>query len=305
MGTMNRALFPKQLQDGLNTIFGLEYKRYPEEWRACFDVENSNKAYEEDVLVVGLGPAQVKPEGGPVAKDEGGESWVSRYRNETIALAFALTQEAEEDNLYGQLGAKYSRALARSMQHTKEVKGASIYNNGFDAAHPGGDGVPLFSTAHPLWNGGVLSNMLPTPADLSETALEDAMIRISLFTDDRGIPTMHQARKLLVHPSNTFEASRILKSTGRVGTSDNDNNALKTEGYLGGGVAVNHRFTDPDAWFVRTDCPDGLKHKKRIALKRGIEGDFETGNMRYKARERYTFGHTDYRGAFGSQGGGS
>jgi hypothetical protein len=302
---MNRANFRKQLQEGLNAVFGMEYKRYPEEWRKLFDVGSSKKAYEEDVLLAGLGAAQVKGEGAGVAYDEGAESYVARYVHETIALAFAITEEAIEDGLYGELGAKYSRALARSMQHTKEVKGSNVYNNGFSASYPGGDGVALFSTAHPLWGGGTLSNKLATPADLSEAALEEALIQISEWTDERGIPIAAQAKSLHIPTELQFIAERILMSPYRSGTGDNDINALKSAGALPGGVHINHRFTDPDAWFIRTDCPDGLKAMQRVAIKRGVEGDFETGNMRYKARERYSFGWSDWRGAFGSEGSGS
>jgi hypothetical protein len=302
---MNRAKFRKQLQEGLNTTFGLEYRKWAEEWRQMFDVENSQKAYEEDQLVYGFGAAPQKPEGGSVSFDEGGEAWVARYVHETIALAFAITEEAEEDNLYGSLGAKYAKALARSMQHTKEVKGAGILNNGFDSNYPGGDGEPLFSTSHPLVSGGTLANRLSTPADLSETSLEDAMIRISQFVDDRGLQIMVKATKLIVPPAQSFVASRILYSPGRPGTADNDINVINQQDFLPNGHAVNHYLTDDQAWFLKTDVPDGLKHMVRKNVQRGVEGDFETGNMRYKARERYTFGFTDPRGAFGSAGGGT
>jgi hypothetical protein len=302
MTVMNRTQFKKQLQLGLNTVFGMEYRRYPEEWRSGFEVASSVKAYEEDVLLAGLGGAPVKPEGAPVAFDSGAEAYTARYVHETIALAFALTEEAEEDNLYGSLGAKYSRALARSMQHTKEVKGAAVFNNGFNASFPGGDGVALFSTAHPLWGGGTQSNTFTTQADLSETSLEEACIAISKWVDERGIPIAVNAQRLYVPPDLAFIAERILKSQFRPGTSDNDINALKSKGKIPGGVAENHRLTDVDAWFLITDCMDGLKHMVRKTIARGLEGDFETGNMRYKARERYSFGWSDYRGAFGSSG---
>lgn len=305
MATMTRAQFRKELQEGLNTLFGLEYKRHPEEWRQIFDVNNSKKAYEEDVLLVGLGPAQVKPEGGSVAYDAGQEGWVARYVNETIALAFALTQEAEEDNLYGSLGAKYAKALARSMQHTKEVKGANILNNGFSTSYPIGDGKPLLSATHPLYTGGTFSNVLATPADLSETSLESIMIQIGQTVDDRGIPVLISGTKLVIPVDLQFEAERILSSTQRVGTADNDANAMRNMRMLPGGYTVNHRLTDADAWFVKTDAPDGLKYMNRVGIQRGIEGDFDTGNMRYKSRERYAFGSTDPRGIFGSAGGGS
>ena len=302
---MNRSKFRKQLQEGLNTVFGLEYRRYPEQWRAIFDVERSRKAYEEDVLLFGFDGAPVKAEGAGVSYDEGGEAWVSRYHHETIALAFQITEEAEEDGLYGSLGSKYSRALARSLQHTKEVKGANILNNGFSSSFPGGDGKELFATDHPLAGGGTFQNELTTPADLSETALEDALIDISNFIDDRGIPIMVQARKLIHPPQLMFDACRILQSPGRPGTADNDINAMRYEGMIPEGHTTNQRLTDPDAWFLKTDCPDGLKHMSRLSVRRGVEGDFESGNMRYKARERYSFGWTDPRGAYGSAGGGT
>lgn len=302
---MNRAQFRKQLQEGLNAVFGMSYRRYPQEWTTFLDVETSNKAWEEDVLLAGLGAAQLKDEGGGVAYDEGGEAWTARYVIETIALAFAITEEAEEDGLYGNLGAKYSAALATSMRHTKEINSAAILNNGWDVNYPGGDGKPLFATDHPLWGGGTLSNTLPTPADLSETALEDMLIRISRFVDDRGIPLQTRGLRLLVDPSNEYEAERILMSPGRSGTADNDINAMRSMGRLPGGFAVLHYLTDPDSFFIKTDCPDGLKMMSRLKIRRGLEGDFNTGNMRYKARERYKPGFTDPRGAFGSQGGGA
>lgn len=302
MAIMNRARFRKQLQEGLNTVFGLEYKRYEQEWKPIFAVESSSKAYEEDVLLAGLAGAPVKAEGAPVAYDQGGEAYVSRYVHETIALAFSLTEEAEEDNLYGSIGSKYSKALARSMQHTKEVKGAAILNNGFSASFPGGDGVALFSTAHPLFGGGTQVNTFTTQADLSETSLEEAMIAIAKFVDERSIPIAVRAKSLIVPPDLMFVAERLIASPYRPGTADNDVNAIKTMSMLPGGCHKNHRLTDANAWFLITDQQDGLKHMIRKNIQRGLEGDFETGNMRYKARERYSFGWSDYRGAFGSSG---
>jgi len=299
---MNRATFRRQLQEGLNTVFGMEYKRYAQEWKPIFEVESSEKAYEEDVLLAGLAGAPVKPEGAPVTYDSGGEAYVSRYNHETIALAFALTEEAEEDNLYGSLGSKYSKALARSMVHTKEVKGAAILNNGFNAAFPGGDNVPLFSTAHPLWGGGTQSNTFTTQADLSETSLEEACIQISKWVDERGINIAATPLRLITPSDLGFVSERIMASQYRPGTADNDVNALKSKGKVPGGSFENHRLTDPNAWFLITDAMDGLKHFVRKNIQRGVEGDFETGNMRYKARERYSFGWSDYRGAFGSSG---
>ncbi len=300
MAVMNRANFRKELQEGLNTVFGMEYKRYTQEWRPIFEIENSVKAYEEDVLLAGLAGAPVKPEGAPVTYDSGGEAFTSRYVHETIALAFALTEEAEEDNLYGDIGSKYARALARSMVHTKEVKGAAILNNGFNSAFPGGDGVPLFSTAHPLWGGGTQANRFTTPADLSETSLEEACIQISKWVDERGINIAIVPLRLIIPPDLCFVAERIMKSTQRPGSADNDINALRSKGKVPGGAFENHRLTDPSNWFLITDCMDGLKHFVRKNIQRGVEGDFETGNMRYKSRERYSFGWSDYRGAFGS-----
>lgn len=302
MAIMNRARFRKELQEGLNTVFGLEYRRYEQEWRPIFAVENSQKAYEEDVLLAGLAGAPVKPEGAPVAYDQGGEAFVSRYVHDTIALAFSLTEEAEEDNLYGSIGNKYSKALARSMQHTKEVKGAAVLNNGYSASFPGGDAVSLFNVSHPLFGGGVQANTFATQADLSETSLEEALIAISKFVDERSIPIAVRANKLIVPPDLMFIAERILMSPYRPGSADNDINAVKKMGMVPGGCHKNHRLTDPNQWTLTTDCPDGLKHLVRKNIQRGLEGDFETGNMRYKARERYSFGWSDYRGAFGSSG---
>lgn len=300
--SMNRATFRKELQQGLNTVFGMEYKRYTDEWKPIFSIERSIKAFEEDVLLAGLGGGVVKPEGGGVTYDQGGEAYTARYQHETIALAFAITEEAEEDNLYGSIGSKYSRALARSMKHTKEVKGAGILNNGFDTNFSGGDGKPLFATDHPLWGGGTQANTFTTQADLSEAALEEALIIISKFVDERNIPITTIAQKLIVPPELVFTANRILKSVNRTGTADNDINAIHNMGLVAGGCHENHRLTDPDAWFLTTDCPDGLKHIIRKNIARGLEGDFETGNLRYKARERYSFGWSDYRGGFGSSG---
>lgn len=299
---MNRATFRKELQEGLNTVFGLEYRRYEQEWRPIYAVENSSKAYEEDVLLAGLAGAPVKAEGAPVTYDKGGEAFVSRYVHETIALAFALTEEAEEDNLYGSIGNKYSKALARSMQHTKEVKGAATLNNGFSSSFPGGDGKALFATDHPLFGGGTQSNTFATQADLSETSLEEALIQISKFVDERSIPIAVRATKLVVPPDLMFVAQRLLVTVGRPGTADNDVNAMKSMGMIPGGCFKNHRLTDTNAWFLITDQQDGLKHMVRKNIQRGIEGDFETGNVRYKARERYSFGWSDYRGGFGSSG---
>lgn len=299
---MNRTDFRRQLQEGLNTVFGLEYQQYPEEWRDIFDVETSAKAYEEDVLMVGLGAAPVKPEGTAIQYDDGGESYVARYNHETVALGFAITEEAEEDGLYGSVGQKMARSLARSLLQTKEVKGANVLNNGFSASFTGGDGVALYSTAHPLFGGGTLSNRLATPADLSEAALEEMAILISEWTDDRGIPMTAQIEKLILPVELQFVAARILMSPYQPDTGDNNINALFKLGTIRQGFSINHRLTDPDAWFLKTNVPDGLKHFARKAVSGGVEGDFETGNMRYKKRERYSFGWSDWRGTAASEG---
>lgn len=298
----NRAGYRKQLQEGLNTNFGLEYKRYTPEWKEIYDVETSRKAYEEDVLLTGFGAAPVKAEGATVSYDQGQEAWVARYVHETIALAFAITEEAEEDGLYGRLGAKYAKALARSMVHTKEVKGADILNRAFNASYTGGDGVELCSDAHPLVGGGTFANELSDGADLSEASIEDMLIGIEGFVDDRLIPISARGMKLIIPRQLRFDAERVLKSVQRSGTADNDINAMRSQGALPDGMCVNHRLTDSDAFFIKTDVPEGLKHMVRVKLQRGMEGDFETGNMRYKARERYVFGWSDPRGIYGSTG---
>ena len=302
---INRAQIRKQLVPGLNTVFGLEYKQWPEEWREflAFSKEG-NRAYIEDVLMTGFGAAPVKAEGAAVTYDSASESYVSRYVFETVALAFSLTEEALEDNLYGDLGSKMSKALARSMQYTKNVKAANIINNGYDSNFTGGDGVSLFSTAHPTKRGVNGSNTLSTGADLSETALEDMLIIIGQTTDDRGIPTQLKVKGLHLPVPLQFTARRLLGGDERPGTANRDINAVKQMGILQAtGCCINHYFTDPDQWFVDTDCSDGLRFVERVALKTGMEGDFETGNARYRARERYVVGWSDWRGAFGSPGG--
>ena len=298
---LNRALFTKQLNLGLNTVFGMEYDRYPEQWRALYSTEQSMKAFEEDVQMIGFGAAPTKAEGAMINYDSGREGFVSRYVHETVALAFAITEEAEEDGLYGSLGAKYARALARSMQQTKEIKGANIFNNATGTS-VGGDGVSLLNASHPLGGGGTASNTLSTAADLSETSLETILVQISTAVDDRSIPVALSGRKLAVPPQLVFIAERILKSNLRPGTADNDINALRNMGMIPEGVVVNQRFTDPDQYFILTDCPDGMKHFLRSPIKKAVEGDFETGNLRYKVRERYSFGFTDWRGVYGSEG---
>lgn len=300
---INRAQLKKQLQEGLNAVFGLEYARHPELYKQMFEVSKENrKAYVEDVLMTGFGAAPVKAEGAGVQYDSASEGYVSRYVFETIALAFAITEEAIEDNLYGDLGAKLAKALARSIQYTLEVKGANIFNNGFTSGYNGGDGVVLFSTAHPLQGGGTASNTLSTAADLSETSLEDMLILIGDTVDDRGLPVNLKVKKLIIPTELQFTAQRLLKSDGRVGTADNDLNAIKSMSLIGGGFLSNVHLTDPDAWFLTTDAMDGLKYIERKALSKGMEGDFESGNMRYKARLRGVFGWSDFRGVFGTAG---
>jgi hypothetical protein len=302
MATMTRSQFAKQLQDGLNTIFGMAYDSFEEQYVDIFETHSSDKAYEEDVLMVGLGGAVVKGEGAAITYDSGAEGWVARYQHSTISLAFAITEEAVEDGRYGDLGSKYSKALARSMRYTKEVRGASILNNAFDSNYTYGDGKVLCATDHPLWSGGTIANRPTTHADLSEESLEDACIAIEGFVDDRGIPIQVKPKKLIIHRSNMPTAHRILNSQLRSGTGNNDANYLKDSSMFGK-PSVNQYLSDSDAWFITTNAPDGLKHFVRRKLRRGMEGDFETGNLRYKASERYSFGATDSaRGVYGSAG---
>ena len=299
---VNRTAIVKQLEPGLNAIFGMEYKGYEDEHKYIFDVETSSRAFEEEVLMTGFGAAPTKAEGAAVTYDSARESWVSRYHHETVALAFAFTEEAMEDNLYEPLAKRLTKALARSMAHTKQVKAAAVLNNGFSASYLGGDGVALFSTVHPLVDNSTSSNKAATDADLAEASLEQALIDISLFVDDRNIPSALQAKHILIPPQLAFVAERLLASSLRVATSDNDVNAIKSRGMLPGGYHVIRRLTDTDAWFVKTDAMDGLKMFQRIKLATKIEGDFETGNTRYKARERYSFGWSDWRSAWGTSG---
>ena len=299
---INRAQLVKELEPGLNALFGLEYDRYENEHTEIFDTENSDRAFEEEVMLSGFGQAPVKGEGASVTYDTAQETFTARYSHETVALAFALTEEAIEDNLYDSLSSRYTKALARSMATTKQVKAANVLNNGFSTSFPGGDGKPLMATDHPTLSGGDQSNEPSTAADLNETSLENAMIDISQFVDERGIKVNVQARKLIIPPQLQFVAERVLKTPGRVGTSDNDINALKNMGMLPDGYVVNHYLTDTDAFFIKTDAPNGLKHFVRSPMSTGMEGDFETGNVRYKARERYSFGFSDWRGIYGSPG---
>jgi hypothetical protein len=299
---ITRSQLLKELEPGLNALFGLEYDRYDNEHKEIFDEESSERAFEEEVMLYGFEQAPVKGEGAAIAYDQAGEAFTARYTHETIALAFAITEEAVEDNLYDKLSARYTRALARSMSNTKQVKAASVLNNAFSSSYPGGDGVSLVNSAHPTAMGGNFSNTLATQADLNETSLEQALIDISLFIDERGLKIALRGMKLILPPQLQFTAQRLLKSEQRTGTADNDINAIKSGSYLPDGFAINHFLVDPDAWFVKTDAPNGLKHFIRSPLKTALEGDFDTGNVRYKARERYSFGWSDPRGIYGSQG---
>ena len=299
---ISRAQLAKELEPGLNALFGMESDRYENEHAEIFDTESSDRAFEEEVLIVGFGNASVKQEGQGVQFDSASEGFTARYTHETVALAFALTEEAVEDNLYDRLGARYTKALARSMAHTKQVKAANVLNNAFSSSFTGGDGVSLINTSHPLANGGSLANRATTMSDLNETSLENALISISTFVDDRDMILALRGLKLIVPPQLQFVADRLLETPGRVGTADNDINAVRNMGLLPEGYSVNHFLTDTDAWFIKTDCPDGFKHFERTPISTSMEGDFDTGNVRYKARERYSFGFSNPRCVFGSQG---
>jgi len=298
---MNRAQFAKMLEPGLNTLFGLEYDSYPPEYSAVFSSNSSSKAFEEDVLLQGFGSAPTKDEGAAISYDTGSQQWTARYQHETVALAFSITEEAEEDGQYGSIASRYTKALARSMASTKEIKAANVLNNAQTAGFNGGDGVVLLSASHPTTNGNQ-SNVLATAADLSETSLESILIQISDMKDDRGLRIAAQGTQLIIPTAYTFTAERLLESQLRTGTADNDINAIKSGGYLPKGYHIMRRLTDSDAFFVQTDVPDGLKMFQRSPMKKGMEGDFETGNVRYKVRERYSFGVTDWRGIFGTEG---
>ena len=296
---MNRANFAKMLEPGLNTLFGLEYDSYPAEYEAVFESNTSQKAFEEDVLLAGFGNAPTKSEGSAVSYDAASQQWTARYQHETIALAFSITEEAEEDGQYGSIASRYTKALARSMASTKEIKAANILNTATTVN--GGDGATLLSAAHPT-QAGNQSNILATPADLSEVSLEAILIQIADMKDDRGLRVAAQGTQLVIPTAYTFVAERLLESQLRTATADNDINAIRQGGYLPKGYHIMRRLTDSDQWFVQTDIPDGLKMFQRSPMKKGMEGDFETGNVRYKVRERYSFGATDWRGVFGSQG---
>jgi len=299
---ISRAQMVKELLPGLNALFGMEYSRYGEEHKEIFEQETSERSFEEEVKLSGFSAAPVKSEGDAIQYDQAQEAYTARYNHETIALGFSITEEAMEDNLYDSLSSRYTKALARAMAYTKQVKAASILNNGFDASVTYGDGESLFSTDHPLVSGGSNSNAPATAADLNETSLEAAVIQISGWTDERGLLIAAKPRKLIVPPSLMFVATRLLETEQRVGTADNDLNAIMNNGSVPGGYSVNHFLTDDDAWFLTTDIPNGLKHFVRTPLTTKMEGDFDTGNVRYKARERYSFGTSDPLGVYGSPG---
>jgi|TARA_Y100000389_G_scaffold200906_1_gene242383 hypothetical protein len=296
---ISRAQLVKELEPGLNALFGLEYKSYANEHAEIFDTESSDRAFEEEVMLSGFANASVKPEGQGVQFDDAQETFTARYTNETIALAFAITEEAIEDNLYDRLASRYTKALARSMANTKQVKAAAVLNNGFNANFAGGDGVALFATNHPTI-AGTFSNELAVASDLNETSLEQALIDIAAMTDERGLKIASRGMKLIIPSALQFTADRLMKSEGRTGTADNDINAVRNMGMIPEGYTVNHFLTSNKKWFIKTDVPNGLKHFVRSPIKTSMEGDFDTGNVRYKARERYVFGFSDPRGIFGS-----
>jgi hypothetical protein len=299
---ISRAQLLKELLPGLNALFGLEYARYGEEHKEIYDTETSERSFEEETKLSGFTAAPVKNEGSAIRYDNGQEAWTARYNHETIAMGFSLTEEAIEDNLYDSLSARYTKALARSMAYTKQVKAAAVINNGFSATYAGGDGVALFSTAHPLVSGGTNSNTQTTMTDLNETSLEAAVIQIAGWTDERGLLIAAKPRKLIVPPPLMFVATRLLETELRVGTTDNDINALKNNGSIPEGYTVNHFLTDTNGWYLTTDVPNGMKHFVRTPLANSMDGDFDTGNVRYKSRERYSFGWSDPLGMWGSQG---
>ena len=299
---ISRAQLLKELLPGLNALFGLEYARYGEEHKEIYETETSERSFEEETKLSGFSAAPVKNEGSAIAYDNAQEAFTARYSHETIALGFSITEEAIEDNLYDSLSARYTKALARAMAYTKQVKAASTLNNGFSSSYPGGDNVALFSASHPLVSGGTNSNIPTVATDLNETALEAAVIQIAAWTDERGLLIAAKPRKLIIPPALQFVATRLLETELRVGTNDNDINALKNNGSIPEGYAINHFLTDPDAWFLTTDVPNGLKHFIRTPLQNSMDGDFDTGNVRYKARERYSFGWSDPLGMFGSSG---
>jgi len=301
---ISRAQLVKELEPGLNALFGLEYKRYDNESAEVYVTESSDRAFEEEVMLSGFANAEVKPEGSGVSFDEAQETYTARYTHDTIALAFAITEEAIEDNLYDRLASRYTKALARSMSNAKQVKAAAPLNNGLSsvATFKAGDTVSLFSTNHTTVSGTAVKNTLTTQADLNETSLEQALIDIAGMTDERGIRVASRGMKMVIPSANQFNAERLMKSPGRTGTADNDINAVASMGMVPQGYRVNNFLTDTDSWYIITDVPNGMKMFQRAALKTAMEGDFDTGNVRYKARERYSFGVSDYRGIFGVEG---
>ena len=301
---ISRAQLVKELEPGLNALFGLEYKRYDNESAEIYVTESSDRAFEEEVMLSGFANADVKAEGQGIAYDDAQETYTARYTMETIALAFAITEEAIEDNLYDRIASRYTKALARSMSNAKEVKGAAPLNNGLPsvATFKSGDAKALFTTNHPTVSGTVVKNTLTTQADLNETSLEQALLDINAFTDERGLRVAARGVKMIIPSANQFNAERLLKSQGRVGTADNDINAIVSMGMIPQGYRVNHFLTDSDSWYLITDVPNGMKHFQRTPLSTAMEGDFDTGNVRYKARERYVFGVSDFRGIFGVEG---
>jgi phage major head subunit gpT-like protein len=299
---ISRAQLLKELLPGLNALFGLEYKRYPDEHKEIYEVESSERSFEEETKLSGFSAAPVKAEGSAIAYDNAQEAWTARYNHETIAMGFSITEEAVEDNLYDSLSSRYTKALARAMAYTKQVKAAYILNQGFSPAVTYGDGVALFSTLHPLVSGGFNSNRPAVSADLNETSLEAAVIQIAAWTDERGLLIAAKPKKLIIPPALMFVATRLLETESRVGTTDNDLNAIKNNGAIPGGYTVNHWLTDTNGWFLTTDVPNGMKHFVRASLENKMDGDFDTGNVRYKARERYSFGVSDPLGIFGSPG---
>jgi hypothetical protein len=301
---ISRSQLLKELLPGLNALFGLEYARYGEEHKEIYETESSERSFEEETKLSGFSAAPVKNEGGAISYDNAQEAWSTRYSHETIALGFSITEEAIEDNLYDSLSARYTKALARAMAYTKQVKAASVLNNGFTTtgAYNGGDGVSLFNTAHPLVSGGTNSNTAAVPVDLNETSLEAAVIQIAAWTDERGLLIAAKPKKLVVPPALMFVATRLLETKLRVGTTDNDISAINNNGTIPEGYTVNHFLTDTNAWFLTTDVPNGLKHFERTPLQNSMDGDFDTGNVRYKSRERYSFGWSDPLGMWGSSG---
>ena len=298
---ISRAQLLKELLPGLNALYGMEYKKYEDEHSEIYETESSERSFEEEQKLSGFGAAPTKAEGAAISYDNAQEAFTSRYIHETIAMGFSITEEAMEDNLYDSLSARYTKSLARAMAYTKQVKAASLLNNGFTTFNSG-DGVTLFSASHPTVAGTVNANKPSVAVDLNETALEQAVIDIAAYVDERGLLIAARPRKLIVPPGLMFTATRLLQTEMRVGTADNDLNALKSNGSIPEGYRVNHYLTDSDAWFITTDIPNGMKHFVRTAMQTGMDGDFDTGNVRYKARERYSFGCSDPLGMYGSTG---